>query len=94
MNQENHLIQRHSAFTLIELLVVIAIIAILAAILLPVLSEAKERAREAQCLSNKKQMGLGWVMYSNDQASGEIMPTRTQRPLARAGKRMCGLEAC
>src|SRR3984957_14346489 len=54
------------ASTLIELLVVIAIIAILAAILMPVLQKAEERARVAQCLSNKKQMALGWVMYTTD----------------------------
>ncbi|MGH7943203.1 MAG: prepilin-type N-terminal cleavage/methylation domain-containing protein [Limisphaerales bacterium] len=58
--------QCFNAFTLIELLVVIAIIAILAAILLPVLQSAQERARVAQCLNNKKQMALGWVMYSGD----------------------------
>jgi prepilin-type N-terminal cleavage/methylation domain-containing protein len=61
------------AFTLIELLVVIAIIAILAAILMPVLQKAEERARVAQCLSNKKQMGMGWVMYTGDN-NDYIMP--------------------
>ncbi|MBI3923844.1 MAG: prepilin-type N-terminal cleavage/methylation domain-containing protein [Armatimonadetes bacterium] len=53
-------------FTLIELLVVIAIIAILAAILFPVFARAREKAKQATCQSNLKQLSLGFQMYAQD----------------------------
>ncbi|MFQ5685965.1 MAG: type II secretion system protein [Candidatus Scalindua sp.] len=62
-------------FTLIELLVVIAIIGILAGILLPVLSRARESARKTQCMSNVKQIGMGLIMYANE--NNESFPSST-----------------
>jgi len=57
---------RRRGFTLIELLVVISIIAILASILFPVFAQAREKARAAACLSNQKQIGMAFSMYSQD----------------------------
>jgi prepilin-type N-terminal cleavage/methylation domain-containing protein/prepilin-type processing-associated H-X9-DG protein len=57
---------RRKGFTLIELLVVIAIIAILAAILFPVFAQAREKGRQASCISNLKQITLAQMMYAQD----------------------------
>jgi prepilin-type N-terminal cleavage/methylation domain-containing protein/prepilin-type processing-associated H-X9-DG protein len=58
--------RRRASFTLIELLVVIAIIAILAALLLPSLTISKQQSQGIQCMSNMRQMALGWRMYAQD----------------------------
>jgi prepilin-type N-terminal cleavage/methylation domain-containing protein/prepilin-type processing-associated H-X9-DG protein len=58
--------RRARAFTLIELLVAISVIALLAALLLPVLARAKSQARTTYCLNNKRQLGLAWLMYAQD----------------------------
>jgi prepilin-type N-terminal cleavage/methylation domain-containing protein/prepilin-type processing-associated H-X9-DG protein len=66
MLNNRHSRKPHSGFTLIELLVVIAIIAILAAILFPVFARAREKARQAACMSNMKQIGLAFMQYTQD----------------------------
>lgn len=63
---------RKTGFTLIELLVVIAIIALLAAILFPVFARARENGRKATCINNLKQLGVGFMQYTQD--FDEILP--------------------
>ncbi len=80
---EKRLTGKRFGFTLIELLVVIAIIAILAAILFPVFAQARDKARQTGCLSNLRQIGIGFLMYAED--FDEVMP-----PLSQSGGSLTG----
>ncbi len=76
----------HKGFTLIELLVVIAIIAILAAILFPVFAKAREKARQTSCMSNIKQIVLGFAMYVQDyDESFPVEPPSPNDPVTQPG---------
>ena len=78
-----HSVRRAPGFTLIELLVVIAIIAILAALLLPALTAAKGKAKSAGCISNLRQLSLGWKMYADDN-NGKLAVNLPQPPIKPA----------
>lgn len=66
---------RRRAFTLIELMVSISIIAVLLALLLPTLKSVRDEARNSVCLSNQRQLVLGWIQYSQNHG---VFPTRTK----------------
>jgi prepilin-type N-terminal cleavage/methylation domain-containing protein len=82
-----HMKNKRVGFTLIELLVVIAIIAILAAILFPVFAQAKDSAKQTQCVSNTKQLGLAGIMYAND--NDDVLPRHDNNGSCTYGESPC-----
>ncbi|MDM7462000.1 MAG: prepilin-type N-terminal cleavage/methylation domain-containing protein, partial [bacterium] len=78
---------KRNGFTLIEVLVVIAIIAILAAILFPVFAQAREKARQTQCMSNLRQSATAVLMYVQD--ADERFPMALYAPAQRTGGGNC-----
>lgn len=65
-------VARRRGFTLLELLVVVAILGVLAGLLVPALAKAKARAKSVQCLSQVRQLGLGLLMYAENEPDGKL----------------------
>src|SRR5205814_9199375 len=85
-------VRGRQGFTLVELLVVIAVITILAAILLPALGRAKDKTRGAVCLSNERQLNLGFRMRADEAAGrfdGREIADYWQSQFARQGPWIC-----
>ncbi|MCA9280096.1 MAG: DUF1559 domain-containing protein [Phycisphaeraceae bacterium] len=76
------------AFTLVELLVSIAIIALLMGLLVPTLAHARDAARSAKCMSNQRQLMLGWHAYANDYHDRAMPLAYTETKLIGTGDRI------
>ena len=72
---------KRRGFTLIELLTVIAVIAVLAALLLPVLMRSRESARQSNCLSNLRQIGMAFEQYVSDWDEAFPVPDASLLPM-------------